>query len=565
MVPRTAHGMEAGSMKRAFAGACFLALICSAAFCQSSDGATKTEAPATFELADVHASPKGGPVFFSGGMLRGGRYVVKNATMVDLISTAYGVDADKVQGGPSWLEKDRFDVIAKVPAGTTPETVNALLKVLLLDRFKLVVHQDTKPVPVFVLSAGKGKPKLKEAASAKDSGCDRRVEPENPAPGVIPIIIATCHNMTMDAFVPIVQQYAGAYLTNPVIDATGLKGNWDFEFRWTGRGQLGAAGAEGISIFDAMDKQLGLKLEAGKVPMPVILVDSLNEKPTDNPPGIAAALPPPPPAEFEVAVIKPSKPDAQLDGDISNGQVSLQATTLQFLVTFAWNLNPNAKQQIVGAPKWFDSDKFDILAKTSADVAAASAAAGANNGPSIDIDDLRHMLQVLLIERFQMKVHMEDRPIDAYTLTAANPKMKKADPTNRTGCKNGPGPDGKDPRIANPILNRLISCQNITMAEFAEQLRSLAGGYLYTPVLDSTGLEGAWDFTLSFSAAGLVNGGGRGAPAQPSSDANAAPDPNGALSLYDAVYKQLGLKLEKTKRPVPVLVIDHVEEKPTDN
>jgi uncharacterized protein (TIGR03435 family) len=221
----------------------------------------------------------------------------------------------------------------------------------------------------------------------------------------------------------------------------------------------------------------------------------------------------------------------------------------------------------VGAPKWFDSDKFDILAKTSADVAAASAAAGANNGPPIDIDDLRHMLQVLLIERFQMKVHMEERPIDAYTLTAANPKMKKADPTNRTGCKNGPGPDGKDPRIANPILNRLVSCQNITMTEFAEQLRSLAGGYLYTPVLDSTRLEGAWDFTLSFSAAGLVNGGGggRGAAAPPSGDASAAPDPNGALSLYDAVYRQLGLKLEKHKRPVPVLVIDHAEQKPTDN
>jgi uncharacterized protein (TIGR03435 family) len=64
----------------------------------------------------------------------------------------------------------------------------------------------------------------------------------------------------------------------------------------------------------------------------------------------------------------------------------------------------------------------------------------------------------------------------------------------------------------------------------------------------------------------LNGGGGRGAPPpQPSGDANAAPDPSGALSLFDAVYKQLGLKLEKQKRPVPVLVIDHIEEKPTDN
>jgi len=330
---------------------------------------------------------------------------------------------------------------------------------------------------------------------------------------------------------------------------------------------IGGSRAEGISIFDAMDKQLGLKLDAQKAPMPVILVDSVNEKPTDNPPGITASLPAPPPAEFEVAVIKPSLPDAQLNGNIAGGQVSLQGTTLQFLITFAWNLNPNDKEQIANAPKWLDTDKFDIIAKTSADVAAASAASGPNNGPSIDIDDLRHMLQVLLIERFQMKVHMEDRPINAYTLTAANPKLKKADPTNRTGCKEGPGPDGKDPRIANPVIGRLLNCWNITMAEFAEQLPILAGGYIFTPVLDSTGLEGAWDFTLNFSGAGQLNGGGgRGAPPPaPAGDANAAPDPSGALSLFDAVYKQLGLKLEKQKRPVPVLVIDHLDEKPTDN
>jgi len=169
-----------------------------------------------------------------------------------------------------------------------------------------------------------------------------------------------------------------------------------------------------------------------------------------------------------------------------------------------------------------------------------------------------------------MVVHMEDRPVNAYTLVAANPKMKKADPLNRTGCKNGPGPDGKDPRIANPILARLVSCQNITMAQFADQLPNLAGGYIFNPVLDGTGLEGAWDFTLNFSTANVFQGGagagGRGGNAAPSTgDASTASDPSGALSIFDAVSKQLGLKLEKQKRPLPVLVIDHVEEKPTDN
>ncbi len=62
----------------------------------------------------------------------------------------------------------------------------------------------------------------------------------------------------------------------------------------------------------------------------------------------------------------------------------------------------------------------------------------------------------MFADRFQMTSHFEDRPVEAFTLIATNPKMKKADPLNRTHCKEGPGPDGKDPRIANPILGRLL-------------------------------------------------------------------------------------------------------------
>ena len=114
----------------------------------------------------------------------------------------------------------------------------------------------------------------------------------------------------MADFAPLLRQYASGYLPNPVIDSTGLKGNWDFEFKWSPRALVTTAGADGISIFDAMDKQLGLKLDAQKAPQAVIVVDSVNEKPTDNSPELAATFPPAPPAEFEVAVIKSSLPDA---------------------------------------------------------------------------------------------------------------------------------------------------------------------------------------------------------------------------------------------------------------
>jgi uncharacterized protein (TIGR03435 family) len=173
------------------------------------------------------------------------------------------------------------------------------------------------------------------------------------------------------------------------------------------------------------------------------------------------------------------------------------------------------------------------------------------------------MLRVLLTERFQMKTHMETRPVSGYVLTAPKPKLQKADPENRMGCKEGPGADGKDPRIANPVLSRLLTCQNMTMARFAELLPQLANGYAHVPVLDSTALDGAYDFTISFSAVGLLQSGGPGRGGD--NPAAGVSDPNGALSLPDAINKQLGLKLELQKRPMQVLVIDHVEEKPTEN
>jgi uncharacterized protein (TIGR03435 family) len=109
------------------------------------------------------------------------------------------------------------------------------------------------------------------------------------------------------------------------------------------------------------------------------------------------------------------------------------------------------------------------------------------------------------------------------------------------------------------------------MAQFADLISVIASGYYLGPVLDSTGLDGGWDFTLSWSSAGIARGisarGRGGDTGQPAADIPAAPDPNpnGALSISDAINQQLGLKLEEKKRSLPVLVIDHVEEKPTEN
>ena len=85
-------------------------------------------------------------------------------------------------------------------------------------------------------------------------------------------------------------------------------------------------------------------------------------------------------------------------------------------------------------------------------------------------------------------------------------------------------------------------------------------------MLDATGIEGNYDITLSFSSAGqLPNGGAPPPPGDASANVAAASEPSGAVSLLDAINRQLGLKLVLQKRPVPALVIDHIDEKPTEN
>jgi uncharacterized protein (TIGR03435 family) len=397
---------------------------------------------------------------------------------------------------------------------------------------------------------------LKEADPAAKKGCQGKPRPQNAAP-TDPIEVA-CHGMTAAEIAENLHNMAGGYLRQPVIDATELKGTYDFDLKWTGRNQLAAAGADGISIFDAVEKQLGLKLELKQTPLPVVLVETVDQKPTANAPDIGTILPGVVASkEFEVAVVKLTPPDVtnQRFQIQPSGRIDIENFDLKFIIQQIWQLSD---EMIVGAPKWLSDVKVSITAK-----APSTALVTGQNGPPIDIDTLIAMVKQLVEERFNLQTHMEERPINAYTLTAVKPKMKQADPNGRIKCAEGPRADQKDVRDTRPILGRLLNCQNMTMERFASMLQGLAPGYIKVPVLDATALPGSWDFTLSFSSAGQLQGGGD-RPKEGES-ANAPSDPNGAVSLPDAIAKQLGLKLEQTKRPVKVLVIDHVDPKPTDN
>jgi uncharacterized protein (TIGR03435 family) len=558
--------MECAAMKPAILATVLLTCTACPAFGQPTDAVPK------FEAADVHVSAKTQNPFVRTSPVRGGRYEIKYATMVDLVHIAYGFDTDKVLGGPNWLEMDRFDVAGKIPADSTPDTHKLMLQSLLADRFKLVVHKETKPLPTYALVAGK-KPQIKEAAGTEDSGCKPESSAGGRAAGAVQIMMMdqngapmtlrlgpgmtveyACRNMTMPAFADSLRTMMGmgpSLFPNPLLDETGLKGGWNFNVRWS-LGLIGPNSNAGdrITIFEAVDKQLGLKLEERQVPTPVIVVDSVNRKPSDNPPGTAEVLPNiPVPTEFEVASVKPADPGGRgmRFQTQPGGRLNVVGMPMRTLVFQAFNVN--SADQLAGLPAWADSERFDIIAKAPSEGPSA---------PAIDREATGPMLRALLVERFKMTYHTEDRQVGAYSLVAGKPKMKKADPASRTFCKNGNAPAGAPPG------SQVLTCQNITMAQFAERLQHTSPD-LNLPLSDATGLEGGWDFTLTFSfnfGMAMARGGdgaaaGAGGPA--------AADPNGGYSIFEAVEKELGLKLEKQKRSMSVIVIDHLEQKATEN
>jgi uncharacterized protein (TIGR03435 family) len=576
---------------RELSGGLLVALI-AALIAGGAFGQTASSKPA-FEKADIHpAIPIQGLGVGRLGLpyAANGRYEIRNATMLNLITTAYSVDPERVVGGPSWLEWDHFDIIAAMPRDTSPETQKIMLQTLLADRFKLLIHNDTKDLTSYALTTGKS-PKLKPAEGSGDQGCRSQIGGSgvtampgggfqlNPTAGPITNTF-TCRSMTMEAFAtflrPQVSQNNSANSASPVVDQTGLKGAWDFEFKTTLQIRLlNAANSDSsqITIFDAVDKQLGLKLTAAKTPLQVLAVDGATEKPTENLPGVAESLAVQYPKEFEVADVRPSAPAGQGPIPIRiqvkpGGGVNFSGLPLQTLVMQAYQVQG---QQIIIPPDLQKEmqNRYDIIAKPPESGSVPAPAAGSANPSPEDNDAAWAMIRALLADRFKLVTHQEQRPGTAYKLIAVKPKMKKADPSERTKQVEGPGADGKDPRVATPARSRLSMFQNVTMKQFAAALPGISA-YMTngTVVEDATGLEGSYDFTINYSPVGFanrnINGGGRGVP-EGANGQSAASEPDGGISLFEAIEQQLGLKLVEEKRPVSVFVIDHVEAKPTDN
>jgi len=506
---------------------------------------------ATFEVADVHSSvpvENGPPALATAvriGVPHDGRYEIRRATMVDLVRTAYGVEADKVVGGPHWLEMDRFDIVAKVAPSASRDTVKPMLQALLAERFGLVVREEIKPVAAHALTRSGGELRLKEGANSTATACQQNIQ-TNGASGLS--LIMTCRGMSMVALAEQLTRSPSLMgITGPVVDATGLAGSYDFELQYA---PTALSASNGGQTFAQALASLGLKLEARDVPLPTITVERVSQTPTANDAAaVAAAFPPQPPQEFEVAEIKRAPPGAPPTSQPQNGQLRLTGVPLRILIAIAWN--PPSEASIIG-PRTLDNT-FDLIAKVSV------------TPQPLDQELVGPMLQKLLIERLNLKVRWEERPVKGYSLVAdKNHKLVKADPASRTHCV-APPAASRPVSAGGPM--QILNCQNMTMGEFATQLQRIGGSYFQVPVLDETGIEGRWDFTISFSPPGLAQAlasarAASGAPGAPGG-AGGASDPTGVLTIEEAVDRQMGLKLRARQRPGPVLVVDYVEDKPT--
>lgn len=534
-----------------------LLMLCPSVLAQTIPPSPATAASQPkFVIADVHSSATmRGLAQSFGGVIRDGFYINRDVTMLGLIEAAYGVSEDTIAGGPGWVGSDLFDVVAMIPTGTTKADANLMLRSLLSDRFGLVVRNEERPVPRYVLTVGTGS-KLKPTSGTGTSGCQAQPLPPGPPPSdpaSQPNIKVACHNLTTAALADNLHLMANGYLDHEVIDSTKLEGSWDFDLEWTGRGVLSAKGADGISIFDAVSKQLGLKLTVQNMSMPSLAIISVTRKPTPNTSGIATALALPQ-ARFEVATVKPADPNGRpFTGILYQGGSTIHAGgTLRDLLSMALQVSPNvAADTVIGLPKSATTQAWDITGKVpTTGEGALNSVGGQLRPPPLSV--ALEMLRGLLVDQFAMKTHTENREATVYLLTSiGKPKMTRADDAERVGCK----PNPNAPKL--PGVAIMVDCKNTSMAELAQNLQQQASAYIDHPIVEATGLEGGWNYSLGWTPKAQLE-------APQAANANGDTSlPNG-ISVFDAVERELGLKLVKGKRSIPVTVVDHVDEKPVE-
>jgi uncharacterized protein (TIGR03435 family) len=208
----------------------------------------------------------------------GGGFRANNADLTSLIAFGYRVRAAQISGVPKSLRSTGFDIVAKADNDhPSIEQLRLMVQSLLADRFKLTLHRLRKEGPVYALVLAKGGPRLDASVKDETSISSGRL----------------FHVVYQKVSMPLLAENLSQRLSRTVLDRTGLEGDFDFKLEWvertiylplrpaSGLDAPEATGPTGPSLFTAMQEQLGLKLEAAKGPVDMLVIDHV-EMPSQN-------------------------------------------------------------------------------------------------------------------------------------------------------------------------------------------------------------------------------------------------------------------------------------------
>lgn len=254
----------------------------------------------------------------------------------------------------------------------------------------------------------------------------------------------------------------------------------------------------------------------------------------------AAVSPAVAPLAFEVSTVKQNKSGSSgSSSGFRDGRFLASNTTLKNVLQYRAYGIPESR--ILGGPPWIGSQRFDIEAKTDS-AATERLRTLARDQRRIET---RAMFQQLLADRFQLAVHLETRDLPLYVLVVQK-KGPSLSPTKE--------PEGHSGTSSN---DGQLTARGLTLAQLADTLTQELSRELGRVVIDKTGIQGRYDFALKWTP-------DTGAPPMNNGADASAPQPDAGPSIFTAIQEQLGLKLESSKGPVQVLVIDHAEM-PSEN
>ena len=550
-----------------------------AAAAQKSSG---SDGVAQFEVATIRTNRSGEPRARHTLVPASGQLTITNVTVSQLIQDAYGVQMPSlVVNMPEWARSQRVDVVAKAASPAPAAALQRMLQPLVAEYFKLAVRRETRELDVLALAVaapGRLGPQLRKSdahcddvlgltssfSRAPQSADPSRLAP--PKPGQDPSGGGGCGILPGGAGRIVVRGldmagFVDFLATNRlIIDRTGLTGRFDIDLTYTPEAFSAAAVAQrpgarlppgvdpsGPPLATALEDQLGLKLEAVRAPVEVLVIEHAEPLAAgaSSPAPAGQASRPASPA-FDVASIRQNTsstgaPTTRVEG----GRYVASNVALQLLISDAYRL------PIVGGPEWLRHRPGPQRTGTRFDVIATIP-------PGTPPAQVPLMLRTLLADRFTLVVHTETQEREAYALVHARedgrlgPQLTPSRQQCQVEIEAGPlrAPVRRVTDDGKPVCSMMqgpaaIRGGGLTMRFLASALTGYAGRM----VVDRTGLEGPFDFELTYAPA--ARGGG---PAPP----------DDRPSIFIAVQEQLGLKLEPTTAAVDVLVIDSVSM-PTEN